>query len=229
MIEGNRVLAIIPARGGSKGIIGKNIVEIGGRPMISWTIEAAAKSKFIDRAILSSDDKKIRQIAQQFGCEVPFERPGYLSMDESPTIDVVLHALDHLPGYDIVVLLQPTSPLRSTEDIDGCLDLMLSTGAPACVSVAPASDHPYLTYQISDGNTMVAYSKPRDGQSLQRQKLPLAWVLNGAVYAARIDWLKVTRSFTSEKTVAFTMPIERSTDVDTIEDLQFVRSSIVKK
>ncbi|MEH2097772.1 acylneuraminate cytidylyltransferase family protein, partial [Nostoc sp.] len=121
MIHGKKVLAIIPARGGSKAVPRKNIREIGGKPLIAWTIEEAKKSQYIDRLILSSEDDEIISIAQKWGCEIAFKRPVELAQDDTPGIAPVLHALNQLPIYDYVVLLQPTSPLRQVIDIDGCI------------------------------------------------------------------------------------------------------------
>ena len=121
MIEGKKVLAVIPARGGSNGVPRKNIIDVGGKPLIAWTIEEARKSKYIDRLILSSDDREIIEIAKRWGCEVPFEQPAEMARDGTPGIAPVLHAIEMLPDYDYVVLLQPTSPLRQVEDVDGCI------------------------------------------------------------------------------------------------------------
>jgi CMP-N,N'-diacetyllegionaminic acid synthase len=229
MINNFSVLALIPARGGSKGIVGKNILDVGGRPMIGWTIDAAKKSKYIDRVILSSDDPDIIRVARLFDCEVPFVRPSQLSTDDASTVDVVFHALDQIPLYDIVVLLQPTSPLRIAEDIDGCLFQMCAMHAQSSVTVAPAVEHPYLTYHINAEGKMRAYVEPTNTQSLQRQKLPPAWVLNGAVYAFQVKWFVKNRCCVNSDSIAFPMPAERSIDIDTIDELNFANLIINKK
>ncbi|MBC3932351.1 acylneuraminate cytidylyltransferase family protein [Undibacterium curvum] len=218
MIGTRKVLALIPARGGSKGIPGKNIVDLAGKPLISWTIEAAKACPRIDTIVLSSDDPTIAEVAARFGCTVPFTRPQELATDESSSMDVVYHALEQLPDFDVVVLLQPTSPLRTAADIEACLNLMQS--APAVVSVRPSEDHPYLTFEINDEGTLAPYAKPSADQSLRRQDLPGAWCLNGAIYAADTKWLREQRSFISPGTVAYQMPSERSIDIDTPADLR---------
>ena len=134
MIDGRSVLAIIPARGGSKGVPRKNIRPLGGKPLIAWTIEAAHRSAWIDRLILSSEDQEIIDTACAWGCDVPFVRPAELARDCTPGIDPVLHALKQLPSFDLVVLLQPTSPLRSAADIDRCIERCQRGGAPAAVT-----------------------------------------------------------------------------------------------
>lgn len=121
-----KILAIIPARGGSKGVPRKNIRDLAGKPLIAWTIEEAKKSKYITRLILSSEDEEIIEAAKKYGCEVPFVRPIELAQDNTPGIEPVLHAIEKCPGYDYVLLLQPTSPLRTVEDIDGCIEFLLN-------------------------------------------------------------------------------------------------------
>ena len=122
MLNGKTILAIIPARGGSKGIPRKNIKPLAGKPLIAWTIEEAKKSKYIDRLILSSEDEEIIRIAKKWGCEVPFVRPKEFAEDETSGIEPILHAIETLSEkYDYVCLLQPTSPLRTVNDIDGCI------------------------------------------------------------------------------------------------------------
>lgn len=218
MIGTRKVLALIPARGGSKGIPGKNIADLAGKPLIAWTIEAAKACPGIDSIVLSTDDPAIASVAARFGCEVPFMRPPELATDVSSSMDVVYHSLERLPGFDVVLLLQPTSPLRTSTDIEACLDLLKN--APAVVSVRPSEDHPFLTYEISVGGTLAPYARPSTGQSLRRQDLPGAWCLNGAIYAADTEWLKSHRGFISSETVAYQMPSERSIDIDALADLR---------
>jgi len=219
MIEDLKVLALIPARGGSKGIPQKNITPLAGKPLIAWTIEAAKRSQYIDRLVLSSDCADIQAVALEYGCEVPFTRSAELATDEAGTMDVVMDTLKRINGYDILVLLQTTSPLRLTADIDGCLEALLQSKASACVSVKPANEHPYLSYRILFDGTISAYAKPPVGESLRRQDLPPAWCLNGAVYAAYCKYLCATNNFIGVKTIAFPMPAGRSIDIDTLDDL----------
>ena len=219
MYEGHTILAIIPARGGSKGIPLKNIREVGRKPLIAWTIEEAQKSKFLDRLILSSDDGKIIQVAKEYGCEVPFIRPSELAQDDTPGIEPVLHAIVSLSEkYDYVVLLQPTSPLRSVEDIDKCIEACVVSGCKACVTVTQSEQSPYWMYSIADSGYMVPVVKVAD-KYCRRQELPTAYVLNGAVYVARTEWLKQTKEFVADETRAIIMPAERSIDIDTEQDL----------
>lgn len=217
MIGGLRALAVIPARGGSKGVPRKNVRAVGGKPLIAWTIEAAQGSKYLDRVVLSSEDDEIMRVAAAHGCEVPFRRPAALAEDDTPGIEPVFDALARLPGYDLVVLLQPTSPMRSSADIDRALELCVEREAPSCVSVAPAAQSPYWMFTMDETRL-----RPLMGAALpeRRQQLPAAYSLNGAVYVARIDWLQASRTFVAEGTVAHVMPPERSIDIDDEIDMR---------
>ena len=220
MIGGQRVLGIIPARGGSKGVPGKNIQVVGGRPLIGWTIEAARASACLDAFLVSTDDEAITAVARAEGADVPFRRAAELATDTATSVDVALDAGRRLPGFDILVLLQPTSPLRTGEDIDAALKLMLTSGAASCASVCEALEHPWLMFARDDQDRLQAFFEPPAGASLRRQDLPKAYVLNGAVYAARMDRLAETRRFfIPGETASYVMPIEKSDDIDTWDDL----------
>ncbi len=225
MIGSRRVLAVVPARGGSKGLPGKHLLEAGGRPLIAWTIAAANGAKAIDRTVLSSDDEAIMAAGRALGCDVPFRRPAELATDAAASIDVVLHAVDALPGYEVVVLLQPTSPLRSAGDIEAALEVFAASGAPACVSVAPVVQSPYWMYRLGDGATLHPVVE-LPSAATRRQDLPAVYALNGAVYIADIAWLRSTRTFVTRETVAHVMPAERSVDIDTAADFEAFRKAV---
>lgn len=219
MIGGLKVLAVIPARGGSKGIARKNLRVVGGEPLIYWSIAAAHASVYIDRTILSSEDPEIIEVAKSKGCDVPFIRPTELAQDTSEGVAPVLHALELVLGYDLVVLLQPTSPLRLAADIDSCLEKLIERGGSSCVSISEAECHPYLAFHKAIDDRLRHFVPDRDISNLRRQDFPPAWRLNGAVYAARVSHLEMNRSFISRETVGYVMPSERSLDIDTLEDL----------
>jgi len=230
MIEHKTVLAIIPARGGSKGVQRKNIREVAGKPLIAWTIEEANKSKYIDRLILSSEDDEIITIAKQWGCEVPFVRPQELAEDETPGIEPVIHAIKTLRDkYDYVVLLQVTSPLRSVEDIDGCLELMIKQGAISCVSVTEPEKSPYWMYKMSKSSHRLDPLIPQDRDISCRQDLPKVYALNGAVYVNRCDYLINTKKMINDETIGYMMPKERSVDIDTEADFVYLNYILSKK
>ncbi|MGE5380679.1 MAG: cytidylyltransferase domain-containing protein [Methylocystaceae bacterium] len=218
MYKDNTILAIIPARGGSKGIPRKNIYNLAGKPLIAWTIEAAMASQFIDRLILSSDDEEIIAVAQSYGCEVPFKRPGELARDETPGIAPVLHAINNIgQPYGYIVLLQPTSPLRTAEDIDSCIKKCIDSSADSCVSMTRVEDNPYLMYLLNEDEVITPVADSARHQ--RRQDTPPIFKLNGAVYVASSLFLQQEISFVGTRTVALVMPNERSVDIDSFDDL----------
>jgi len=216
-----KVLAVIPARGGSKGIPRKNIKKLGGKPLIAWTIEAALKAPSINRVIVSTDDEEIAAVAEQFGAEVPFKRPIAIARDDTPGLDPVLHAIENSPDSDWVLLLQPTSPLRSVDDIEGIIKLCQEKGALSAVSVAEVGKHPFWMYQRSSDMRLQPLI-PNRGEIMRRQDLPSVYVLNGALYLARPDWLIENQGFIGPETLGYVMPVERSVDLDTPLDWLWV-------
>ncbi|OZB36047.1 MAG: acylneuraminate cytidylyltransferase [Halothiobacillus sp. 14-56-357] len=213
------VLALIPARGGSKGLPGKNIRPLKGKPLIGWSIEAARASRYVSRIVVSSDDEEILAVARDQGAETPFRRPASLAGDATPGMDVVLHALDQLAGFEWVVLLQPTSPLRLAADIDAAIEQCLKTNAPACVSVCEAPASPWWMFEVGAECRMRSFL-PAEQRPVRRQDLPDLYALNGAVYVAKTEWLRMSLSFLTEETVAYVMPPARSVDIDTLFDFQ---------
>lgn len=224
MIGDLRVLAVVTARGGSKGVPGKNVAEVGGRPLIAWTALAAAASEVVDRAVVSTDDPSIADAARAAGLEVPFMRPADLARDDTPGPAPVLHAIETVgEPFDLVVLLQPTSPLRNGADIDACVRRCVESGAPACVSVSEPRESPYWMYTLDAGGRLVPFTGPGPVVP-RRQDLPTTYALNGAVYVARVGWFLRERAFLTEETVACVMPPERSLEIDTPLDLAIVRA-----
>jgi len=220
MINGKSFLAIIPARGGSKGVPRKNIRLLAGKPLIAWTIEEAKKSKYIDRLILSSEDEEIIDVAKDWGCEVPFKRPNELALDDTPGVDPVIHAINTLPEkYDYVCLLQPTSPLRKVEHIDGCIEKCINNNADSCVSVTEVDKHPYWMYELNKTEILVPLFD--DEKLTRRQDAEKVYVLNGAIYIAKSDFILNEKSFVGENTSAFVMDKISSLDIDSIEDFYF--------
>lgn len=209
-------VALIPARGGSKGIPRKNVRHINGKPLITWTIEAALRSVNLDAVVVSTDDPEIAEVARQAGAQVPFLRPAALALDTTPGIEPVLHALQQLPHFEAVLLLQPTSPLRSTEDIDGCLEMARFSRSPSVVSVCEPEVHPYWTYSMGIDQSLrrVVDVDPMT----RRQDLPPVFALNGAMYYARADWLLQGKRLIAPETLGYVMPRSRSLDIDTLLD-----------
>jgi len=225
MIDDKKVLAIIPARGGSKGLPRKNIRPLHGLPLVVWTIREAKKSKYIDRLILSSEDEEIISIAEEYGCEVPFVRPQELAEDETTGMDVIFHAMEQVPGYDLIVLLQPTSPLRTVADIDVCIKICHHRNAPACVTVTKVEKHPLWMYYLRDDDTLTPVITDKN-MPQRRQDLPSAFVLNGAVYVGEREFLLRNKSYFYHETIAHIMPRERSVDIDSNLDFNLAETLI---
>lgn len=212
-------VGLIPARGGSKSIPHKNIKLLAGKPLIAWTIEAAMRCRGLSRLIVSTDDQQIAEVAVQRGAEVPFLRPAELAGDDTSSVTVVLHLMKWLEEQgtvlpDYILLLQPTSPFRTTADIETALALAESREAEAVVSVCEAGDHPFLCKRIREDG-MLADFVGANTDYLRRQDLPPAYSLNGAIYLNRCASFLNKRTFIPEDTVPYLMPPDRSLDIDT--------------
>lgn len=219
-----KILAIIPARGGSKRLPGKNIRPLSGLPLIAWTIRTAIAANVFDEVLVSTDDKEIAAIAQKYGASVPWLRPEKFSTDVSSSMDVVLHALSacESAGATVksVMLLQPTSPFRSVTTIRCAADLHMLTGNPPVVSVCPAKTHPAWCYLVDGDGRMRCYAGD-DVPPARSQDLPPVYQLNGALYLATADDLRSERSFLCSRTRALVMTQpEESIDIDDAWDWQ---------
>jgi len=232
-IEGGTILTIIPARGGSKGLPGKNTKALGGKPLIAWTIEHATSCEYIDRIIVSTDNEEIAEISIEHGAEVPFMRPWELATDKASTIDAIRHVLRWLgesenfrPRY--VLLLQPTSPLRSREDIDRARDILVARNARSVVSVCETNHHPWWSNTLPENRNMKAFLRP-EILNKSRQELPVYYRLNGAIYLAESEYLLERNGFFGPKTFAYVMPNERSVDIDSLLDFQIASFLMANK
>jgi len=218
------VVAIVTARGGSKGFPGKNLAPLGGRPLIAWTIEAARLSRGVSRVLLSTDDARIAEAGAACGAEVPHLRPTELAADDTPHHPVIEHMLHWLRDSerlepDYVLVLQPTSPLRTAADIDAAIELAITTGAPAVMSVCEPHPHPYLAKRLAADGSLEDLLPGLTGQG-RRQDFPQAFVPNGAIYLVRPAALRQHGSFCPPGTLPLVMPRDRSVDIDTADDLR---------
>lgn len=224
-----KYLYLIPARGGSKGIPGKNIKPLGGLPLIVHTIKAALAIADAEDVIVSTDSEEIAEIAEKAGASVPFLRPEEFSTDTASSRSVILHALDFLKKqgkeYDAVVLLQPTSPMREPQDILNCQEAYekshATSGLPAqmAVSVCEARTNPYYNAFEPDSDGFLHISKG-DGHFTRRQDAPKVWEFNGAVYVIDSDALQKEELSRFQRIVPVEMPADRSIDLDTPQDWQ---------
>lgn len=219
MYRDKKIIAIMPARSGSKGVKDKNIKELCGKPLIAYTIEAAQRSNVFDCIFVSTDSEKYAQIAKQYGAEVPFLRSAENSSDKSGTWDVVREVLAKLDEkFDIVILLQPTSPLRMEKDIINALDLFFTKNADKVVSVCE-TDHPAFWCNTLD-ETLSMKDFVKKEYNLPRQALPKTYTLNGAVYICKAELLSRNISFYDDKSYAYIMSKEASIDIDSELDFK---------
>jgi CMP-N-acetylneuraminic acid synthetase len=227
MFKGGKILALITARGGSKRLPSKNTTPMGGKPLITWSIEAAKKSRYIDTVMVSTDDDNIAQVALKNGAEVPFMRPKELASDTATSLEVVFHVIDYLKqkkeDYKYLVLLQPTSPLRTYEDIENAIE-RLTISTKAVVSVCETEHSPLWSNTLPDDLSMAKFIRD-EVKNIRSQDLPKYYRLNGALYLAEIDFLIENKGFFGEQTKAYIMPISRSIDIDT--EIDFILAGIL--
>ncbi len=218
-----RILGLIPARGGSKSIPRKNLVDLGGLPLIQWTIQAALDSN-LTRVVVSTDDDEIAEISQSLGAEVPFKRPAELSSDLTLSIDVVLHALDVIEEeFDAVMMLQPTSPFRTSTDIENAIKII--DDASSVISVVPVEGtHPARMKFVEDG-VLIDPPFAETIENMPRQELRPMYIRNGAIYLTRISDLR-HRTFKGALSRALIMPKKRSINIDTGFDLALARVAL---
>lgn len=222
----SKVIAIIPARKGSKGIPSKNSKLIAGKPLIAWTIEAALDSKFIDEILVSTDCLKVKKVAEGYGLKVPRFRPDYLSEDETPSSSVILFELEDKGQYDIICMLQPTSPLRTSMDIDASFEIYNRSDANVLVSVVEDKHSPYWSFQLQGEHLKSVF--PLSQINKRRQDLPKTYSLNGAIYIADIELYKKEKSFLTAGTIPYIMPFDKSIDIDDFRDFEIAEQLLSK-
>lgn len=225
MINGKKVLAIIPARGGSKRLPKKNILDLSGKPLIVWTIEAAMESQFIDQVMVTTDCQEIANIAIAAGAKVPFIRPGHLSSDVSTTNDVIMHAIDNhkLGAFDYYMILQPTSPLRNTADIDESIKLIEVSQSDGVVSVCKCEHSPLWSNILPENNSLGSFL-PDKIKNIRSQDLPPYYRLNGAIYLYEYEKLvQYSGIFYSDDVQAFVMHSDHSIDIDNLLDFKMAK------
>ncbi len=229
MFEGKKILAIIPARGGSKRLPRKNIMPLFDKPLIAWSIEASLKSKYVDNTILSSDSQEILEVARAFGANTPFVRPKELAADDTRSIDVVIHALNFYKevGYDYVILLQPTSPLRDENDIDSAIEHFFNKNATSVIGVCEVEHSPLWSNILDDTLSMNNFLNDKYNNS-RSQDLPTYYRINGAFYMSEVSSVLKNETFFVKKDIyAYVMSQEHSVDIDTF--LDFITAESILK
>jgi N-acylneuraminate cytidylyltransferase/CMP-N,N'-diacetyllegionaminic acid synthase len=229
-----KILCVIPARSGSKGIKNKNIIKLGGQPLIAWPINAALKSRYLDMVLVSTDSLKISKIAKKYGAEVPFLRPKKLATDNARTVDVIKHAIKFLYKklffFDYVLCLEPTSPLTSTNDIDNAIKILTKNfnKADSVISVSYcSSQHPEYLFIKNNNNLLERYLDKK--KYSRRQNLKNYYFIDGSLYLSKVKSLFSNNSFITKKTIPFIMPKYKSFEIDDKVDLLIYKSLIKKK
>ncbi len=218
-----RVLGVVPARGGSKGVPGKNIRPLSGKPLLQYTAEAARGSRLLSRVILSTDNEEIAKVGVECGLEVPFLRPPQLAADDTPMLPVVQHAVSSMEDqgefFDAVCLLQPTNPFRRSEDIDACIRLLELSDADAAVTVLPVPEehNPHWVY-FADESGLLRLSTGEASPITRRQELPPAYHREGSVYVTRRDVLMKENSLYGRRLVGHCIEQESSVNIDRPSD-----------
>lgn len=225
MYKDLKFLAIIPARGGSKGIPKKNVIDLNGKPLIQYTIDAAKNSVYIDDVIVSTDSQEIADVALCCGAEVPFLRPEELASDTTKTIEVLIHCLEELRiqdrRYDYLVLLQPTQPLRLSHHIDEAIEKIIKLDSDSLTSVTPVKDHPILVRNIDDNHRLVPLLSV--SSTIRRQDFPDYFKVNGAIYINKISNLTLETSL-NDNVTPYMMDHKYSIDIDEPIDLDIARA-----
>ena len=236
MIDGRRVLALVPARRGSKGLPLKNIRPLHGKPLLAWPIEAARASKYVDRVIISTDDEEFAVLAQTAGADAPFLRPAELASDTAPSMAFIEHALATLEAtgdrYGYLVLLEPTSPLTEPEDIDRALETLVANRehADAIVGVsAMTSTHPAFAVKLNGQGLLKPYAASGFASLPRRQDTEPLFSLDGSLYASSIEALRREGTFYHERTLPFITPRWKSFEVDDLVDFICIEAILAQR
>ena len=233
MYKDKKTLAVITARGGSKGIPRKNIKDLGGKPLIAWTIEAVKQSKYLDDCVLSTDDVEIAEVAKKFGCRAPFMRPAELATDQAKSIPVAQHTLNWLKEnegkeFDYCVILQPTSPFRAGMDIDEAIQKAIDTDADSVMSMVKMVDFSASKLKVLDGDIIKPWQEAEGKQSASRNELKDVYKRNCAIYLTKVPVLMSGDLF-GQTSRAIVMPAARSVDINTPEDFDYAEWLVASK
>lgn len=231
MYKRKRILAIIPARGGSKGIKEKNIKPLCGKPLLAYSVEVALECDYVDYVLVSTDSEVIAACARQYGAKVPCLRPEELATDEAKTIDVLLYEIARLQEegqiFDYVLLLQPTQPIRTSRQLTEAIERMIDSDFTSLVSVCPVEEHPILMRtQDKKGKLLPVIA---GGSTVRRQEFPEVYKVNGSIYLNRIDEGFNEHTSLNDNEYPYFMSREDSVDIDTIEDFMEAEKIMKKK
>jgi len=229
MYNNKSFLAIIPARGGSKGLVGKNIKELCGKPLIVWSIEAGLKSKYVDEVVVSTDYENITDIAKSYGAKVPFIRPDYLASDTATSFDAIKHTIEFYKNelnqeFDYIVLLEPTSPLREVNDIDKAVEYLFDSRADSIVGISKTEDQNPAFLVLKDSKDFITGYENKDMKVLRRQDIKDVYFFEGTIYISKSDVLMNKKTFYHENAIGYEVPKYKSLEIDDIEDFIMVEA-----
>lgn len=229
MFKDKSILAVIPARSGSKGLLNKNLTLLNGKPLVSWPISAAIESKICDQIVCSTDSAEIAEVAENFGAEVPWLRPKALASDETSTAEVLLHVIDYFKSnqqyFDYILLLEPTSPLTNSQDILEAMHL-ISTNNSICDSLVSVTQnvagHPDFTFRMDSTSKIISSINPEKWVHKRRQDIQRCYYIEGTIYISSVDSFVEKKTFIHERTIGMEVPKWKSFEIDDLLDLKIV-------
>ena len=231
MYKNKKILAVIPARGGSKGVPRKNIIEVGGHPLIKYTIDCGKNSKYLDRVVISTEDLLIKRVAEENGGDVPFLRPKELAEDTSKTIDCIVHAVDTLKfmgeEYDYVMILQNTVPLRKSWHVDEAIEMIVDSNERSLVSISEVDEHPILMRTLNENKTVKNLLSMNS--TMRRQDFPKFYKVDGAIAIQKIDEKFNLETSINDGKLGYVMERKYSTDIDNYLDIKIIEYYLEKE
>ena len=234
MYKNKTFLGIIPARGGSKGLPGKNIKELCGKPLIAWSIESGLKSKYLDEVMVTTDSKDIANIAKQYGASVPFLRPDVLASDTATSFDAIKHTIEFYKNefdkeFDYIVLIEPTSPLREARDIDIAIEQLFNSNADSIVGICKTEDQNPAFLVFKNEKDFISGYENHDMKILRRQDIKDVYFFEGTIYISKTDVLLNKKTFYHENTIGYVVPKYKSLEIDDIDDFIMVEAIMKHK
>ena len=231
MYKGKKILAVIPARGGSKGVPRKNIIEVGGHPLIKYTIDCGKNSKYLDRTVISTEDLLIKRVAEENGGDVPFLRPKELAEDTSKTIECIVHAVDTLKSmgeeYDYVIILQNTVPLRKSWHVDEAIEMIVDSSERSLVSISEVDEHPILMRTLNEDK--IVKNLLQMNSTMRRQDFPKFYKVDGAIYIQKLDKDFNLDTSLNDGKLGYVMGKKYTTDIDNYIDIKIVEYYLEKE
>jgi N-acylneuraminate cytidylyltransferase/CMP-N,N'-diacetyllegionaminic acid synthase len=234
MYKNKTFLAIIPARGGSKGFPGKNIKELCGKPLIAWSIEAGLKCKYLDEVMVTTDYQNIVEVSKQYGAIVPFLRPNKLASDTTTSFDAIKHTIEYYKNelnkeFDYIVLLEPTSPLRESSDIDKAIEVLLDSDVDSIVGICRTEDQNPVFLVLKNEKSFISGYENKEMKVLRRQDIKDVYFFEGTIYISKTNVLLDKKTFYHENTIGYEVPKYKSLEIDDMDDFVMVEAIMKHK